>query len=286
MLKTAFYVAVLLSVASADLFCGEKNCYSLLNVSAKASQVEIKKSFYKLSLLLHPDKSKAPDAEARFREVANAYEILSDEKNRATYDDVIAHPERHLTNAYYYYSFRAQQVALWKVLIGTLLFSTVAHFLYWWSTFLYYQKAVLNAPQIQSRVKSVLRAKTKNKTLSESINESNLTAKDLNVQLAGWQGRAPEWRDLLIFTLFVDWPFSIAKFIYFQVRWLVLFTLLGRNYGPNERAYLTSRVLGLPWNVFECFFPRIADNFNNADCCVSPHTVFFLNFQMGGTSSG
>jgi molecular chaperone DnaJ len=61
--------------------------YEVLNVSRSADDAEIKKAFRKLARELHPDvNSHDPDAETKFKEAAEAYEILSDSSRRATYD--------------------------------------------------------------------------------------------------------------------------------------------------------------------------------------------------------
>jgi molecular chaperone DnaJ len=64
----------------------EADYYELLGVTRGASDAEIKQSFRRLARKLHPDVSSAPDAEQRFREVAEAYEVLSDPERRALYD--------------------------------------------------------------------------------------------------------------------------------------------------------------------------------------------------------
>ena len=64
----------------------ETDYYELLGVARSASEAEIKRSFRKLARELHPDVSTEPDADRRFREVAEAYEVLSDPERRALYD--------------------------------------------------------------------------------------------------------------------------------------------------------------------------------------------------------
>lgn len=66
-----------------------KDFYDMLGVSRSASQDEIKKAYRKLALKYHPDRN--PDnkaAEEKFKEAARAYEVLSDDKKRAQYDQM------------------------------------------------------------------------------------------------------------------------------------------------------------------------------------------------------
>jgi molecular chaperone DnaJ len=60
--------------------------YDLLGLSRDASQEEIKRAFHKLALKYHPDRNKRPDAEEKFKEVSEAYAILSDPEKRRQYD--------------------------------------------------------------------------------------------------------------------------------------------------------------------------------------------------------
>ncbi len=64
----------------------ERDYYELLGVARDASEAEIKKAFRGLARELHPDVSDAPDAEERFREVVEAYEVLSKSETRELYD--------------------------------------------------------------------------------------------------------------------------------------------------------------------------------------------------------
>ncbi|MDR0463146.1 MAG: DnaJ domain-containing protein [Pseudomonadales bacterium] len=64
----------------------KRDYYEVLGVNKTASADEIKKSYRKMALKFHPDKNKEADAEDKFKEINEAYQILSDEKKRSTYD--------------------------------------------------------------------------------------------------------------------------------------------------------------------------------------------------------
>lgn len=63
-----------------------RDYYEILGVDRNADQRTIKRAFLKLARTLHPDVNKEPDAEERFKEVNEAYSVLSDERKRANYD--------------------------------------------------------------------------------------------------------------------------------------------------------------------------------------------------------
>ncbi|MFI5273014.1 MAG: DnaJ C-terminal domain-containing protein [Ktedonobacterales bacterium] len=65
-----------------------KDYYATLGVSKNANEDDIRKAFRKLARKYHPDVNKNPEAEAKFKEVNEAYEVLSDPEKRRKYDEV------------------------------------------------------------------------------------------------------------------------------------------------------------------------------------------------------
>ncbi len=65
-----------------------KDYYKIMNVGKDASQDEIKRAYRKLARKYHPDVSKESDAEERFKEVGEAYEVLKDPEKRTAYDQL------------------------------------------------------------------------------------------------------------------------------------------------------------------------------------------------------
>ena len=65
-----------------------RDYYKIIGVERDATQDAIKRAYRKLARKYHPDVSKEPDAEARFKEVGEAYEVLKDPEKRAAYDQL------------------------------------------------------------------------------------------------------------------------------------------------------------------------------------------------------
>jgi molecular chaperone DnaJ len=64
----------------------KRDYYEVLGVPRKAPKDDIKKAYRELALKYHPDRNKSPEAEEKFKEISEAYAVLSDDEKRAQYD--------------------------------------------------------------------------------------------------------------------------------------------------------------------------------------------------------
>ncbi|KKU03072.1 MAG: Chaperone protein DnaJ [Microgenomates group bacterium GW2011_GWC1_47_20] len=64
----------------------KRDYYDILGVSKGASDAQIKSAYRKMAMQWHPDKNKSPEAEEKFKEINEAYQVLSDSQKKQTYD--------------------------------------------------------------------------------------------------------------------------------------------------------------------------------------------------------
>ena len=64
----------------------KRDYYEVLGIEKTASKDEIKDVYRKLAMKYHPDRNKSPEAEEKFKEISEAYAVLSDDNKRRQYD--------------------------------------------------------------------------------------------------------------------------------------------------------------------------------------------------------
>jgi len=167
--------------------------YELLGISQGASTSEIRKSYRKLSLTLHPDKNKAENAEEQFRQLVAVYEILKDKDKRQKYDDVLQNGLPDWRQPIYYYRKYRKMGTLELSIIISLIF-TVGHYLTWWVAYL---EKKFEMDEILDPVRKRLQKKKAKGKVSEEeeINTDEMLEKELGYRKPG------KW-DLLPFVLY------------------------------------------------------------------------------------
>jgi len=81
----------------------KKNYYKILGISKTASKDEIRRSYFSLAKKWHPDISKENNSENKFKEISEAYEILSDSLKKSNYTKNIEYDKNLYKNRNIYY---------------------------------------------------------------------------------------------------------------------------------------------------------------------------------------
>src|SRR5438045_1133590 len=71
---------------SQDTMSGKRDYYEVLQIPRSASADDVRRAYRRLARQYHPDVNGSAEAEERFKEINEAYEVLSDTNRRATYD--------------------------------------------------------------------------------------------------------------------------------------------------------------------------------------------------------
>ncbi|CAL1580779.1 unnamed protein product [Knipowitschia caucasica] len=162
--------------------------YQLLSVPQDAPLSDIKKSYRRLSLLLHPDKNKDDDAEEKFRQLVAIYEVLKDEERRKRYDDILEHGLPDWRQPVFYYR-SVRKMSNTELCLLLFIISTVAHYTVLWSVYL---EKILD--DLLSRKKREKKKKT-TKGETDKCDRSH---------------ERPQWQDLLPLKL-CAWMFVSVK---------------------------------------------------------------------------
>ncbi|MCL4128184.1 UNVERIFIED_CONTAM: hypothetical protein GTU68_031905 [Idotea baltica] len=87
-----------------NYYCGDDNCYDLLQITRDAAKNDIKRAFRAIASKTHPDKFQDHDdkkvAEEKFLRLQTAYDILRDDDTRADYDYMLDNPDQFYMNYY------------------------------------------------------------------------------------------------------------------------------------------------------------------------------------------
>jgi len=258
-----------------DLYCGDQTCYDVLElnknggVGRASSPSQVKKAFYRLSLLHHPDKA-SPSASPqdqqqradRYQEIVTAYEVLSNPTSRESYNSFLDNPHlfsHHLR--YYQHRVRSAQISPWKVLGSLLLLLTLFHHLYIHHRYGAVRRQLAAHPTVQSK----LLIKVKRDMMDEMgrVDQSQISARirreeeriEQHVSIMGSEGEKPTWRRVLPLEL-IRWGVKVGKGVGWGVKWVVWHGWMAKEYGEEEREWATARALKMSWDKWRDVVPE------------------------------
>uniref|UniRef100_A0A182RHP9 DnaJ homolog subfamily C member 1 n=1 Tax=Anopheles funestus TaxID=62324 RepID=A0A182RHP9_ANOFN len=145
-----------------------ENFYSLMNINQTATLAEIKRAFRTLSVVLHPDKNDAEDANIRFRNLVSVYEILKDPGKREKYDKVLKEGMPNWKSALYYYRHVRKMGMVESATILFVVITVMQYFVAWAA---YVEKKYTAEQIVGSKLKKLNKKKQTNVQLEELINE-------------------------------------------------------------------------------------------------------------------
>lgn len=210
--------------------------YKILQVNTDATTQEIKKAFHKLSMIYHPDKikkeNKTPESDQLFLDIARAYQVLSNEKLRETFDEYktngVPWEKRYYGRWVHYYGAPSHDVK--HVIAVTLVVTTIVHFIL---KKLRYKRVVDYV-----KTKEIYKQRAARVKVENNLDESE----DVKVEFSGL--KEPTWKDLL--------PVSITIWIWkFSSYWLWYIVCIKILRQPFDREAEMLKQLNMTKEEFE-----------------------------------
>lgn len=251
------------------MYCG-RECYSILNIPEDASLKTIRSSYRKLSLKYHPDKNPDANASTLFRELATAYEILSDVEKREMYDHYIQNPEDYAYNyGMYYTHVYAPQSDIRLVLFGFILilsaFQHASQVTRYQTALTYFRasdtikrKALLIQEERYGAKSTGRRSSTNDKKRVKKQQLEDIISELMeNVEITGGYSK-PDIQTLLLVRLCMS-PWHLILYALWYGNWIYSHTICRRAYSRDEKIYLLCKKFGIRQEYFEseAFTPEV-----------------------------
>lgn len=242
------------------IYCGRENCYDVLLVEKYAVKGDIAKAYRQLAKKYHPDMHKSSEAklkaEKKFREIANAYEILRDEDARKDYDYMLEHPQEMYMHYYKYYRrTMAPKVDVRIVICATI--SVISLFQYvsarqrfstaisYCASNAKYRLQAISIAKTEGLISDTVKRKNKKSKEEQKEEDENIIRKIIEDKMDIQGGFArPSLRNVLWVQL-VLLPITVSLWIWWHVQWIWKFTIMGKEYGKEEKLHLIRKHLGI-----------------------------------------
>ncbi|KAG5898824.1 hypothetical protein JTB14_018784 [Gonioctena quinquepunctata] len=247
------------------IYCGKENCYDVLEVTRDATKSEISKSYRRLAKQHHPDRHRAIEdkeiAEVQFKRIANAYEILKDEESRTDYDYMLDNPDEYYAHYYRYYRRRvAPKVDVRLVIIVTISIISVIQYYSGWQRYDSAIKYFATVPKYRNRALDIAKqdglfsetgkklkgkgkmSKEETETIIKKVIEDKMDIKGAYAK--------PSYADLLWIQLII-FPYTVLKYIYWYLSWIVRHTILRQPFDEEEKLYIIRKNMKMSQHQFD-----------------------------------
>ncbi|TGZ54790.1 hypothetical protein CRM22_010546 [Opisthorchis felineus] len=244
-----------------EIYCGEDNCYDLLQVSRDDDRAFIRKSYRKLAREHHPDRQQTPsakaEAELHLRKLNIAYDILMDEEQRRDYDYMLDHPEETYFHYYRYYRHRYSpkiDVRIVIAIIVTVL--CVIQYIGQWTSYNHALTYLARDPKHRAKAREIasadglLSVRRKDNgarfTREELKDREEAILRDIISRTVDLRGDCakPSLRRLFICQL-VLLPYTCYCWLLWAFKWIWVYWILRQPYDEAAKVFLTRRRLGM-----------------------------------------
>ncbi|XP_068210247.1 dnaJ homolog subfamily C member 25 homolog [Palaemon carinicauda] len=264
------------NAAVEDYYCGESNCYELLEITREATKQDVKRAFRAVASKTHPDKFLDPEdkkvAEERFRLLSTAYDILRDDEAREDYDYMLDHPEEFYRNVYRAWRRRmAPHVDVRIVLAVTIsLISLVQYYNGW----VKYDEAIKYFSSVPKyRLQAIELAKQEGLIITEKKKQKGKTKEEIKendekairfvieqkMDIRGVYAK-PTYKDILWVQL-VFLPYWSVQYVAWYLRWVWKFNILKHPFGDEEKNYIIRKNMGMSHGQYESLEDEVKDDY-------------------------
>ncbi|KAM7541077.1 hypothetical protein Aperf_G00000042698 [Anoplocephala perfoliata] len=242
------------------IYCGKQTCFDVLGVTRKADTLTIQKAYRTLAKKFHPDRQKSFEdklkTEEKFRLIATAYEILRDPEQRQEYEYMLDNPDAMFYHYYRYYKRRySPKVDVRLVFVSLIMILSAIQYVSQRTKYNQALSYLVRDPKYRNQAKEMAiatkRFQSERQRLGRKLNRDEIKAQEEeiirtiiveNFDVRGDCG-PPSIRNTLVAKIFLL-PYYAATYFCWFLRWIILFTILRRPYGPEEKEYLTRWRLG------------------------------------------
>ncbi|XP_005108283.3 dnaJ homolog subfamily C member 1 [Aplysia californica] len=171
------------------------NFYEVLEIDQSATTSEVRKAYRRASLLYHPDKNDAENAEEKFRQIVAIYEVLKDAQKREKYNQVLVEGLPDWRQPVYYYR-RARKMGLYELAMVLAVIITIGQYFVAWG--IYIERRLVLEEVLSTKKKKEKKKKKQVTSETDVVEEEELQSIPF-----------PRVLDL--------WPFQLSVFLFYSV---------------------------------------------------------------------